>query len=408
MFELWARIFSRFETVCADRSRGYATRNARCEANTVSASVSVRSLRLRVGLVAFALTSVWPLGMPRADEGIPPNPIVSRSKHVVGLSSLPFSDARKVNDSDYASAWTAGRPVPEKPAWVAIDVGVGPHALLLNWCSSGSFNYEETDYGSPGAYRIETSADSTDGANGSWRLAADVVVVSVHGQAKTFEFTGQRWVKFVVTRTPDPSPNGVQVSEIDLHDVSSGAKDTWFFLGDSITAMAFSRTPEHQPSFAAWVQKRHPGYFPAMIDGGTGGDKSDQGAAHIDDWLAKNRDVHFWAVAYGTNDAAGNTRDTMHFRANMQRIVERIREAGRVPILASIPFATDGQHREIPEFNRVIEELRSIYGLPRGPDLYAWFLAHPDQLRDGVHPTDQGVVAINRLWAEAVDPLYPH
>jgi acyl-CoA thioesterase I len=365
------------------------------------------SVRARVGLAACALACAWPAAGSQASEGIAANPIVSRSKHVVGWSSLPFSDPKKVNDGDYSSSWDAGRPTPDKPAWVAIDVGIGPRALLLNWASSGSFNYEETDYGSPGAYRIETSADSTDGKNGSWRLLADVLGVTVHGQSQTFDFTGQRWVRFVVTRTPDASPNGVQVSEIDLHDVSAGAKDTWFFLGDSITAMAFNRSPDHQPSFAAWVQRRHPGYFPAMIDGGTGGDKSDQGAARIDDWLAKNRDAHFWAVGYGTNDAAGNTSDTSRFRENMRRIVEHIRAAGRVPILASIPFATDGQHREIPRFNHVIEELRSVYGLPQGPDLYGWFAVHPDQLRDGVHPTDQGSVSINRLWAEAVDPLYP-
>jgi acyl-CoA thioesterase I len=46
-------------------------------------------------------------------------------------------------------------------------------------------------------------------------------------------------------------------------------------------------------------------------------------------------------------------------------------------------------------------------GLIPGPDLYAWFLAHPEQLRDGLHPTDAGIVAINRLWASAMERLYP-
>lgn len=99
----------------------------------------------------------------------------------------------------------------------------------------------------------------------------------------------------------------------------------------------------------------------------------------------------------------------MRFRDNMRTIVDRVRAAGRVPILATIPFASDGQHRNIPEFNRVIEELRSASSLAAGPDLYRWFAAHPDELReDGVHPNDRGVLSINRLWAEAVDAaLYP-
>jgi acyl-CoA thioesterase I len=338
---------------------------------------------------------------------LPPNPLVSRSKRVVGWSSLQFAELRNVNDGDYSTSWGAGRPTPEQPAWVAMDVGVGPRRLLLNWSASGSFNYEETDYGSPGAYRIEISGDSTDGANGSWRTAVEVLAVSAHGQAHSFDFTGQRWVKLVVTRTPAQSPNGVQISEIDVHDATVGGRDSWFFLGDSITALAFDRAPTHQPSFAAWAHERHPQYFPAMIDGGTGGDKSDEGAAHIRDWLARNPDAHFWAIAYGTNDAAGNASETTRFREHMQAIVDSVHAAGSVPILATIPFASDGQHHNIPKFNRVIDELRIVNSLPAGPDLYTWFAAHPDELRDGVHPNDRGIVSMNRLWGEAVDALYP-
>jgi lysophospholipase L1-like esterase len=77
-----------------------------------------------------------------------------------------------------------------------------------------------------------------------------------------------------------------------------------------------------------------------------------------------------------------------------------------VPILASIPFASDGQHANIPRFNQAIEEIRRSQNLPRGPDLYAWFSGHPDELRDGIHPNERGIASINRLWAEAVDALY--
>ena len=155
------------------------------------------------------------------------------------------------------------------------------------------------------------------------------------------------------------------------------------------------------------MNEQRPGFFPAMIDGGTGGDKSDEGAAHVGDWLARNPDIHFWAIAYGTNDAAGNASDTTQFRTNMQTIVDRVRAAGRVPILATIPFASDDQHRNIPAFNRVVDELRAGSSLPAGPDLYGWFAAHPDELLDGVHPNDRGIVSMNRLWGEAVVALYP-
>jgi lysophospholipase L1-like esterase len=221
------------------------------------------------------------------------------------------------------------------------------------------------------------------------------------------DFAGQRWVKLVVTKTPAQSPNGVQISELDVHDVTAGANDTWFFAGDSITALAFNRAPAHQPSFATWVNGRRSEYFPAMIDGGTGGDKSDEGAAHVGDWLARNPDIHFWAIMYGTNDAAGNSSQTARFRTNMQTIVDRVRGAGRVPILATIPYASDGQHGNIVDFNRVLDDLRRANSLAAGPDFYTWFAGHPEELRDGVHPNDRGVVSMNRLWGEAVDALYP-
>jgi lysophospholipase L1-like esterase len=278
--------------------------------------------------------------------------------------------------------------------------------VLLNWSASGSFNYEETDYGSPGSYRIETSGDSTDGSNGVWRTVVEALAVSTHGQAHAFDFSGQSWVKLVVTSTPALSPNGVQLSELDVHDISAGAQDSWFFLGDSITAMTFNRGPTHQPSFAAWVNARWADYFPAMIDGGNGGAKSADGAAHVDEWLARNPTAHFWAIGYGTNDAAGNTRDTSGFRRNMATIVDALLTAGRVPLLATIPYASDGQHDFVPEFNGALAELGAAHSLKAGPDLYSWFAAHPDQLRDGVHPNDEGIVSINRLWGEAVAALY--
>ncbi|MGD0524844.1 MAG: GDSL-type esterase/lipase family protein [Polyangiaceae bacterium] len=337
---------------------------------------------------------------------LPASPLVSRSKPVTGASTQPYPHFENVNDGNYSTPWNAGRPTPESPAWVAIDVGVGPKRVLVNWSATGSYNYEETDYGSPGAYRIETSGDSTDGADGTWRTMIEVHAVSVHGQMHTLDFAGQSWVKLVVTSTPTVSPNGVQISELDVHDITAGALDSWFFAGDSITAMVFDRAPAHQPGFAAWEHDRHPAYFPAVVNGGTGGGKSDEGAARIDDWLARSPDAHFWGIAYGTNDAAGNTTSTARFRSNMQTMVDRVRAAGRVPILASIPFASDDQHGHIPDFNRVIDELREADALPAGPDFYRWFEAHPDELRDGVHPNDRGIVSMNRLWGEAVDALY--
>lgn len=383
-------------------------------AGLIACVPSHEDTRARAGADAPSLAAPGPV--PTVASGgargasptvLAPGPLVSRGKRVEGWSPVRWTDARRALDGNYRTWWDAGHPTPARPAWLAIDVGRGPTRLLVDWSAAGSFNYEETDYGSPGAYRIETSADSTDGADGTWQTVAQVPEVTTHGAEHAVPFLGQRWVKLVVTGAPKVSPNGVQIDEIDVHDASAGADDTWFFMGDSITAFAFDRGPSHGPSFADLIHARHPRYSPATINGGVGGDKSDDGAARVDAWLAQNPDAHFWAIGYGSNDAAGNTSDTASFRASMETIVRRVREAGRVPILARIPYASDGQHSGVPRFNEVIDEIRAEYQLPAGPDLYAWFLAHPDELRDGLHPDDRGIVSMNRLWADAVDALYP-
>ena len=346
---------------------------------------------------------------PDAPRGgiIVANPLLSRGKRALGWSPVRFAQAKNINDGDPRTVWNAGKPTPDRPSWVALDVGRGPTRVLVTWSAAGSFNYDETDYGSPGAYRIETSADSTDGADGAWKVAAQVAQVTTHARAHSVDFAGQRWVKLVVTAAPDVSPNGVQIDEIGVHDVSAGAGDTWFFMGDSITAFAFGGAAAPDLGFAARVRARHARHFPAVINGGIGGDKSDDGLRHIDEWLAKNPDARFFCLAYGTNDAAGDAADASRFKTNLQAMIDRVRAAGRVPILAMIPFASDGHHAHIDRFNQAIDDLRRANALPRGPDLYTWFAAHPGELRDGLHPDDKGIASINRLWAEAVDTLYP-
>ena len=340
-----------------------------------------------------------------------PSPLVSRGKSVFATALAPFAHPSAINDGVYgtfAGTWIAGTPSEAKPARIAISIGSGPRKLLVVWSSGGNFNYTDTEYGSPGSYRIETSADTHDGVDGTWNVAATNTRCTVHAQAHLVDFAGQSWVRMVVTGVPPKLPNGLQLDEIDVHDASDGAMDSWFFFGDSITALTFNRTtPNHQPSFAAVVHEKHPRFFPAMINGGIGGESSDQAAQRVDAWLELNPDMHVWAIAFGTNDAAGNNDDTDRFRRNMASVVTKLLAKGHVPILARIPYSSESGHRNIPKLNRVIDQLTIENRLVPGPDLYGWFQHHPNELRDdGVHPNDAGILSINRLWAEAADRLY--
>jgi len=341
-----------------------------------------------------------------AGSGLIPNPIISRGKPTASMQTgaATVVDGKYKNDS-----WQGGNPSVGSPARLAIHVGGGYSRLLLSWNAGGSYNYLETDFGSPLDYHLEVSGDSTDGSDGTWTSVADVTANTVRTRAHSFAFTGKSWVRMVVTAAPAVSPNGVQIDEIDVHDVSHGSDDTWFFMGDSITAFWADRsdqTPTHQPSFAAGINQRHPSYFPLMIDGGIGGEKSTEGVAHIDAWLALNPDCKYWGIGYGTNDSAGNTMSPTTFKANMQTIIDHIKAAGRIPVLARIPYSTDGQHDYIPAFNTAIDALTASNNLRAGPDFYTWFLAHPTELVDQIHPNDTGIRSMAKLWTDAMEGLY--
>lgn len=336
-------------------------------------------------------------------EPLRTNPLVST--RTVDLATPPGG----VVDRIYCTpAWQA----TQFPATLALPVQEVKGDLLLEWNSSGTNNYinpsKGPTYGLPASYSIATSVDSTDGRDGTWRDVVRVVGNTARTRAHRFPFAGARWVRMTVTSVVEgPLGNTLAIDEIDLHDASDGTDDTVFFLGDSITAAAFKRCPANQPSFAELVHEAAPKRFPAMIDGGVDGVNSSHGASVIDEWLALNPDFHLWAIGYGTNDAWQKVSPAV-FEGQLESMVDRIMAAGRVPLIARIPFATKGPaDDDVRALNEVVDLVTARNGLLPGPDLYAWFSAHPDELSpDGVHPSAAGYRSINRLWYEALRPLY--
>jgi lysophospholipase L1-like esterase len=186
-------------------------------------------------------------------------------------------------------------------------------------------------------------------------------------------------------------------------------------MGDSITAFWADRDTgagtndpaSHQPSFAAWINLDNTNYFPAMIDGGIGGESSSDGLARLPQNLEDNPDFHFWALDYGANDSSGNTSDPSTFRANMQAMINLLLANGRMPVIPHISYATDGQHNFVTNFNAVIDALVVSNKILAGPDSYTFFQAHTNQLVDGLHPNDAGMRSYNLLWSQAMRHLYP-
>lgn len=338
---------------------------------------------------------------PDAPALLTPAPLVSRGKRV---ESRPRGGQVLV-DGIYRTSknWAGGVPSPGSPSWAAIELGTGFTRLLVVWTSSHNHDWTERYYGAPEDYRLETSADSTDGADGTWKTAVTVTANPVRTRAHAVDFAGQRWLRMVVTKLPEKRHFwGLRLDEIDVHDLSKGGDDVWLFLGDSITAGVFDRAPAHQPSFAEQVARRHPGYLPAMIEVGKGNLHHAGALALLEQALALTPDARVVALGFGSNDW-----DPVAFRKDLVSVVARVRAAGKIAIVARIPFRADAKEDFAARLNAVVDAVTREQGLVPGPDLYAWFKAHPERLMDGLHPDDAGSVEMSRLWAEAADRLYP-
>jgi lysophospholipase L1-like esterase len=358
-------------------------------------------------------------GLGRVDR---PARLISVGKPVAASSGV--TNPMKVVDGVYAHAGAfLPAPTAQSPAWLAINVGAGPARLLLTWADIGWNDYNTpVPGGSPASYRIETSGDSTDGVDGRWDRAVDVPINTVRERAHTFAFAGQAWVKVVVTAAANGSGSavGVSIDEIGVYDVTPAVPpvgdaarptDTWFFMGDSLTAGAFRRQLGVGTSFDALIQARRPAFSPVVLNGGIGGELSTNGLAHVSEWLALNPDILHIAILYGTNDSWGvstaASANLQTFTSNMTAMVDMMIVDGRVPIVARIPYATKA-HDMLAPFNAAIDALSASRGLPCGPDLYQWFKDHPEELSDdGVHPSDIGYRSVNKLWADAMLGRYP-
>jgi acyl-CoA thioesterase-1 len=339
------------------------------------------------------------------------SPLVSVGKRVAASEGVENPEA--VVDGRYHGPMSAGlpEPTPDAPAWISIEVGEGPERLLLVWTDPGWTPYNVLTGGAPTEYRIETSSDSSDGVDGTWDEAVPDTTNAVRSRGHVFDFAGKSWVRLVVTGVGE-GMTAARVDEIAVHDVSAAGadakpSDTWIFLGDSITQGGLQR----EFGVNTVDQKVHealPDYYPALINAGIGGELTTGGLARLDALFEANLDFFHVGILYGTNDSWGNKDPAAtHFGDQLSELVQRVLDSGRVPFVATIPFSTTA-HDTLPAYNAVIASVVADRGLPCGPDFYAWFRDHPEDLSsDGVHPNSQGYRSMNLLWAEAMQAYYP-
>ena len=353
-------------------------------------------------------------------------PIISRGLPAWSNGMYP-TDAVYAVDADYNTEFRANVvPRASNPIWVAVDLSSLPAAsrqsLLVHWTNDANSNYDlsvfgETAYNLPLDYRIEanTAPGGTAAPTTGWVTLATVTGNSFHSRQHIFPSTGTAWtwVRIAITAALG-SPGNDDVSlNLDIYDASNGAGDSWLFLGDSITAGAMRLSswcspncPSQDGSFGQLVARVRPAFTPAADNGGIGGTRTEQGVQHIDRWLA-GFPGRFVTLNYGTNHVWGSCDVSCanSYEADMRTLIERVLQAGKVPVVPTIPWSRDSQLRTgIATLNARIAGLYSAYPqVLRGPDLWTFFQANPSLIsNDDVHPTFDGYFLLKKLWADTM------
>ena len=339
---------------------------------------------------------------------IQPNPLISKFQPI--YASFSGSPATLVNGKFGETAWTV-----TDSSWIAIKLKSDLSEIFFTWNSTNNMwsdslgNPRDCAEGMPVPvnYQLLVSGNSTNGTDGTWKAVDSVTDNIVAARGHRIPFSGSSWIKMSVIK------GGGKIDEIEIFDLSEGADDTWLFLGTGVTVNAFKKpvqTRTFRDYIIEYVGEFNPKAIPAFIRGGIGCATSKGLAADMPAILASAGKVAYCAVEVGTYDAwGGGSENVADFTENLKTIIATCKSKGVEPIIARTP-ATNPEKTswQIDDgYLKAIDALTRQYNLLPGPDLYTWFLKHPDELaEDGVLPSARGGATIQRLWAEAVYKLY--
>jgi hypothetical protein len=356
-------------------------------------------------MINEASRSVSRLSFDVAERGelVIPCPLVSRGRPTHS-SDGAFAQLRATGGVPSSGA-PSSRPLitaPDDPPWIAVHAGVGPSKMLVSWAVADAGARPAVGRVAS-AYVIETSASSTNGRDGEWRRESSVASNTASARVHVVEFDGQSWLR--LTLSGGFIGSALPFEQLDLHDVSDGTDDCWLVLGAAPLAAlvrAPSATGARELCWAELIHERYPGYFPALVDETRAEESPSHTLERLGGLLATHSPASRVAVAY----TAASIQSVDADAAALEAMVATMVRAGRLPVLARQP-AVRGRAREaVDGFNRCIAAVERRHGLVPGPDLAAWFDAHPDQLDEEGEPTVEGRGAIARLWADAVDVWY--
>jgi endoglucanase len=330
-------------------------------------------------------------------------PLISQQATAYASPNLySGSSASYANDANSSTQYRSSGT----PAWVAYHLSSPvQQALVVYYNSSYAYStLHGSHYNNLGSYTIDAnSAAGTTPPTTGWTSLITVTGNTLHSRQHVLDLTGYNWVRINVTASDGSSLNyDAAFTEFDLY--SGSPTDDWIFYGDSITAGGMNTYPNSGVgSFADLIRQAIPGRYPVAENGGEPFDTSSDAVKRIPGYLSifPGRYV---ALSYGMNDAAGST-DGSGFYNNMQKVVQAVLAAGKIPIIPKISYTNDATHNNnIPILNAKIDQLYQAYPqIVKGPDFWTYFQQHPSLIQvGGIHPTGQGYAAMRQQWANAM------
>ena len=353
-------------------------------------------------MTSALMLAVLPMNLPVSAE-VSPNPVISRN--CPAYSGTNPATATAGNDDYYYSFWQGVAP----DDYLAYDLSGVPEEnrkiIDAVWYNTSAYDviglYINRNM-EPSDYTIEVnSAEGGTYPETGWEIVETITGNTLSSRQHIINFEGYNWIRLHITGVDEKTEGNCMVN-FDIHDVSDGVTDSWIFYGDSITAGGMNNC--YGTGFATYINRLDANYFPVQENGGIGGITSKDGLNNIDRWLSVFPGKYV-SIAYGTNDAWGNQTGAQKYYENTVAMIQKILDAGKVPVLPKIPHAEEaGVADYLDDYNAMIDKIYEEFPeVVKGPDFDAIMREHPEYLSsDGVHPNSEGYEEMRRIWAETM------
>lgn len=173
-------------------------------------------------------------------------------------------------------------------------------------------------------------------------------------------------------------------------------------FGDSLTAgLGVSSEESYPAQLEKHLQER--GFHYEVVNAGVSGETSAGGLRRVE-WILKSRPTVV-ILELGVNDGLRGLPLEQTY-ANLRSIIDRLRNAGVMVILAGMRIPPNYGESYTGEFFEMYERLAKELSLPLIPFLLEGVAAQPGlNQADGVHPTAEGYTIVAQNAFQTLEPL---